>query len=217
MADEPTSTGVSKVFAIPELLEHILVKLDVRYPHQLFVMQRVNSTFKGVIESSKPIRQAMYLEASEEDGTIPKINPLIMTCREEHPRVIFLRPQEGAAKGTGVYDLRFEKREPADEGAFQNDADGYPTTGYVRFPPTWNPAAGSWRKMVIWNKKRTTEVGAWPDGIRGGKGPNDTYKMGPACTLKDLFDIFHDKDALRDRASKIRYDEEGEWQTYVID
>ncbi|KAK4621867.1 hypothetical protein CLAFUW4_06634 [Fulvia fulva] len=75
-------SAASKVFNIPELLENILIYLPKPYkdyttrekhtsyymgkvPHplfQLFVLKRLNSTFKATIEGSRTCRRLMHLE-----------------------------------------------------------------------------------------------------------------------------------------------------------
>lgn len=53
------ATPSEKVLALPELLENILHYLDVK---QLFVIQRVNSTFKSTISTTKSLRRIIFLE-----------------------------------------------------------------------------------------------------------------------------------------------------------
>ena len=54
----PFAAEAEKVFAIPELLENILVGFDAR---RLFCLQRVNSTFKKTIRSSPALMGKMQL------------------------------------------------------------------------------------------------------------------------------------------------------------
>ena len=57
--------AVPKIFALPELVENILRGLEC---HQLFAVQRVNTTFRNVIRTSKQIRWAMfYIQGPESD------------------------------------------------------------------------------------------------------------------------------------------------------
>ncbi|KAF2167702.1 hypothetical protein M409DRAFT_21855 [Zasmidium cellare ATCC 36951] len=59
-----------KVFALPELVENILKFLPI---DDLFIFQRVNSTFHDTIKDFKAIRQAMHLELGE--GMTPLTRP----------------------------------------------------------------------------------------------------------------------------------------------
>lgn len=52
-------SAAAKVLAVPELMENILLNLPLS---RLFTLQRVNSTFKGVIAGSIAIRRRMFLE-----------------------------------------------------------------------------------------------------------------------------------------------------------
>ena len=58
MASPPESCAASKVFAIPELLEMILLETD---EIALFVLQSVNKTFHGMITGSTAIKSRMCL------------------------------------------------------------------------------------------------------------------------------------------------------------
>ena len=77
--------AAAQVFAIPELLEIILVHVGanggIHDMKALFTLQRVNTTFQKVITTSKTIRQMMYLEYIQEaiyEG------PSHHVCRFEH-------------------------------------------------------------------------------------------------------------------------------------
>ena len=73
---EPTTNAAAKVFAIPELLEDILLHLDMK---QLFSLQRVNSSFHGTIKKSSPLRQKMWLDTGVANGwTKNAVNPLFL-------------------------------------------------------------------------------------------------------------------------------------------
>ena len=66
----------AKVFAVPELLENILLNLDLK---QLFAVQAVNKDFQGVVSGSKDLKRKMFLLANE-DPTLEAmhltLNPL---------------------------------------------------------------------------------------------------------------------------------------------
>lgn len=71
----------AKVFAIPELLERILIELPIR---DLLLSQRVGRHFKATIEGSTKLLQALFLlpapqqcEAEAHVGPRVKLNPLI--------------------------------------------------------------------------------------------------------------------------------------------
>lgn len=90
--------AATKVFAVPELLENILLNLPIS---RLFTFQRVNSTFKGVIGGSVAIRRRMFLEPTQiynrED-----MNQLLsdLTLRQAtYPFVLRLREDSTAVAG----------------------------------------------------------------------------------------------------------------------
>jgi hypothetical protein len=90
------STASAKVFAIPELLDHILADIDMK---QLFVLQRVNSTFEAVISGSKQLRQNMWLERSPPSfSSKSDINPLAL----ERGGSRILRPYRMFIERSGV-------------------------------------------------------------------------------------------------------------------
>lgn len=75
-----TCPAASQVFAIPEILENILLRLPML---DLLLAQRVDKTFRGVINSSIHIRRALFFEIrpqseSEKNlGAAPEVNPLL--------------------------------------------------------------------------------------------------------------------------------------------
>lgn len=94
--DAPVSTAAAKVFAIPELLQHIIIQIiedyedpyygiddsservqsqlaEKRQSHMqwmkvLFRLQRVNTAFQSTIQRSRACRRAMFLEHTYEEG-----------------------------------------------------------------------------------------------------------------------------------------------------
>ncbi|EGP89760.1 unnamed protein product [Zymoseptoria tritici ST99CH_1A5] len=68
-------SATERVLAIPELLENVLLQLgssDDTSWKQLFVVQRVSSTFDAVIKSSTQLRRAMHLERRRQSlATMP--------------------------------------------------------------------------------------------------------------------------------------------------
>lgn len=70
--------AASRVFAIPELLEKILLYLPER---DLLLTQRVNKAFRNVADSSLHLQRKLFLRADvdSEDGPVPNLkwNPLI--------------------------------------------------------------------------------------------------------------------------------------------
>ena len=74
------SVAVLKVFAIPELLEEILLYLPLK---QLFAVQRVSKVFRDTIAASDPLKRRMFLaypttgSTSARPATEDLINPLL--------------------------------------------------------------------------------------------------------------------------------------------
>ncbi|PQE07303.1 f-box domain protein [Rutstroemia sp. NJR-2017a WRK4] len=68
--------SIQKVFAIPELLELILLQLPFL---DLVRAQMVSGSFYDVIESSTQLQQALFLRASPATS-IPIPNPLLQPC-----------------------------------------------------------------------------------------------------------------------------------------
>ena len=71
-------TTESRIFAIPELLENILLHLPER---DLLLAQRVNRSFRDVITASVHLQRKLFLTADmkSEDGLVTKLkwNPFI--------------------------------------------------------------------------------------------------------------------------------------------
>jgi hypothetical protein len=55
-------TAATKVFAIPELLEIILIELSFIDVKSIFALQRVNRAFKDTINTTKKIRRNICLD-----------------------------------------------------------------------------------------------------------------------------------------------------------
>ncbi|KAK4542608.1 hypothetical protein LTR36_006656 [Oleoguttula mirabilis] len=66
------ATAAQKAMALPELLENVLQHLE---PTQLFIVQRVNATFKKTISESKTLRRCMFLEPCVVDEAAPPPTP----------------------------------------------------------------------------------------------------------------------------------------------
>lgn len=69
------TTKAAEVFAIPELLEQILLEL----PNQdLLLAQRTNKTFRDAILGSRRIQRALFFRTSAPSSqTRPRLNPLL--------------------------------------------------------------------------------------------------------------------------------------------
>ena len=73
-----TPNAAERVCGISELLENILLHLGNGTPamKQLFVMQRINSSFRDIVNTSKKLRRIVYLEKGE--GVEGRANPLCL-------------------------------------------------------------------------------------------------------------------------------------------
>ena len=65
-------TTASPVFAIPELLENILVRVP---EHDLLLAQRVNTFFRDIITTSSHLQRKLFFKADiiVEDGQVPEL------------------------------------------------------------------------------------------------------------------------------------------------
>lgn len=63
---------MTEVFNIPELLELILQHLNYK---QLFAVERVDSGFRSMLQTSKKLRRKMYLDPTAQP--MPTLNPLL--------------------------------------------------------------------------------------------------------------------------------------------
>ena len=71
------TSAAAKVFAVPELLEVILIEVGEVDMKSLFVLQRVDTAFHDIIERSRKLRRIMFMEGTnEESDTEPILNPL---------------------------------------------------------------------------------------------------------------------------------------------
>lgn len=111
------------MFAIPEMLEAILIELgqqdyDDSGMKELFVLQRVNSTFRDMIKSSPKLRRIMFMPGTDKESDIePTLNPLCFDRRADrvlYPAILDLWDPESSADHTDaseVYHLLFFKVE----------------------------------------------------------------------------------------------------------
>lgn len=77
---QPSTPAAAKVIGVPELLENILLHLGMQ---QLFVVQRVNRTFKEVIRGSRRLQHAMFLlhdDRQRGDNMPNPPNPILDGC-----------------------------------------------------------------------------------------------------------------------------------------
>ncbi|CAK4030964.1 Hypothetical predicted protein [Lecanosticta acicola] len=93
--------AAAKVFAVPELLEDILVKMALQEVHigestqqqygpalSLFILQRVNTDFSNTIKGSIKLRRLMFLEFAD-----PKSEEAeYLNSEESHEDSAYLRP-----------------------------------------------------------------------------------------------------------------------------
>ena len=65
-------TVASSVFAIPELLENVLVHVP---EHDLLLVQRVNTFFRDIITTSSHLQRKLFFKADTviEDGQVPEL------------------------------------------------------------------------------------------------------------------------------------------------
>ena len=78
--DTELMSGISaaaKAFAVPELLEAILLEVGKSDMKPLFVLQRVSTTFRDTMRSSPKLWRVMFMEGTnKENDTEPILNPL---------------------------------------------------------------------------------------------------------------------------------------------
>ncbi|KAK6431309.1 hypothetical protein LTR95_012530 [Oleoguttula sp. CCFEE 5521] len=70
----PVNHAAPEVFALPELLEMILVQTGMR---DVLLWQRVNSTFQSVIARSRPIQEMLFFKIASVKATHIELNSLL--------------------------------------------------------------------------------------------------------------------------------------------
>ena len=130
--DEPRVA--SKVFAIPELLENILIYTDTL---QLFVLQSVNSTFQDTMRGSKEIRRRMCLEPKPEWRSITRLDDLLDDIRAKG----VMEPLEVVR----LSGQRFHIKVQCGHGT-KYDCEKKPPTSLISALST-----GSWRQIKIYD------------------------------------------------------------------
>lgn len=156
------STASARVFAVPELLEHILIRtLPERpsstdrfsFPAQsaqatsirtLYILQRVSKTFSSTIQRSQTCRHAMHLEyaypGDVHDKEFLQIKPLIF-----HLCLIQASIRWRIAKKQHLlcqYTMRTQDLE-----SFYDS----PLVQELLFQLTWEPMIGSWQRILLSN------------------------------------------------------------------
>ena len=158
-----------KVFAIPEILELILIHLDT---YELYSLQRTNGSFRQVISGSHVIRRKMLLMPTE-DALPVTVNPLLPG--ERRMRVL---PQQLLE----YWSSRLRLVTPAVCLYFlPSGNDGIRPLGFW-IVYTYSalremrrvPRNGTWRNMVVMNRPGTIAVWVGPNAydrwsIEGGR------------------------------------------------
>lgn len=135
------ATPAAKVFAIPELLEAILLELPTR---DLLLAQAVNVGFRDTIKSSIEIRRALFYEqtpASTSDAQAkPRINPLINRMYNFGKR--------GVSLHNHLQQCRY--MDIGDRGEIFREACYHLHAPLRSFPPKMTAhSPGSWRDMFM--------------------------------------------------------------------
>lgn len=120
-------TASSRVFDIPELLQHILVQLiepngrnrsiQNAQTRTLFRLQAVNTSFRDTIRRSKALRFAMYLDSSDASTAskpqLGLINPILGWLQDHHTA---FRPTWFAGCNGNLYEVLLEPRYIVEQG-----------------------------------------------------------------------------------------------------
>jgi len=86
--DAEPLTAAANVFAIPELLEHILGFLPLK---NLLFAQKINTRFKQVIETSPKLRQKLHLSPSKGDKAVEiQLKPRAFTLHQRTDRCLWM-------------------------------------------------------------------------------------------------------------------------------
>ena len=166
----------AKAFAMPELLENILIYFDTSEIRQLLDMQCINTIFRDTIRTSKNLRRKMLLEDQvDERCTKPMINPL---CLETTKRSGVLFPV--LVKRRDFLHLPMQERDDYHCISCWVDAPLGENLTLEELPIV---KGGFWRSMKICNDARSVRV----------HGPRCISNvLGPASTLGDLADMLVD-------------------------
>ncbi|KAK3696166.1 hypothetical protein LTR37_018068 [Vermiconidia calcicola] len=185
--DQPAMTSAAaKVFAIPELLEHILLLVgegtryeDIATIQQLFALRRVNKEFYHTIRGSPKIQRAMYLLPSPVGdlataGVPYTINPLLrgrildMATFAVAFRTLSIAPGDGT--GSLIIESTFK-----DSMRFMTNIRLLPGTSWRAMLLTSSPCSIEVRVPVLFRK------GQWSATLNG------------ASTLGELIDLSNGK------------------------
>ncbi|KAK4954185.1 hypothetical protein LTR10_007613 [Elasticomyces elasticus] len=176
-----SESAVTRVFAIPELLEKILLAIDNSYGSRerhlrtpsaarvtdlrsLLVNQRVNKAFYTVINSCPAIRQALFFSYAKgaTSTEVPVFNTLLAATavrseRDKHGVAIW-HSYPSRLPTPSFWIMKLD---------FASDTD---KTAYLEH--------GSWRRMLL--TSRPLDVHCW-------SGPDTCRVLRPGSTLLDAF------------------------------
>ncbi|KAK4619790.1 hypothetical protein CLAFUW4_10845 [Fulvia fulva] len=129
--------AAARVFAIPELLENILLSCE---PYRLFMIRRVNTAFSALIGRSLHIRRLMCLEHGY--GNPYQLSGRIHRCLHHHATVYPFRIDWITRIGSAL-DLEFELRRDFIEAHKEDQVVA------LLNDPTYLAGLGSWTSVRV--------------------------------------------------------------------
>lgn len=144
------TSAAEKLFAIPELLEHILLSgfgdsSDVNHTVGLYALRRVSKAFLNITTTSKKLQRVMFLCRSSdgEKEHLPSPNPFIPgpgsgDARSDTTYPFVLENVSGAIQGLGELWFSGRMMERPDDVQEILAAGAMPLQG-----------VGSWREMLV--------------------------------------------------------------------
>ena len=160
------TSAAAKVFAVPELLEDILLEVGKSDMKPLFVLQRVSTTFRDTIDSSPKLRRVMFMEGTnKERDTEPILNPL---CFDESINRV-LRP---ATFTKWVPNRVLQIHDPdSDSDGYNDEVRSILGLKCPRFLPCRlevpSTAPASWQKLKLCHSATARGLYMYTFGIHG--------------------------------------------------
>lgn len=198
------STASTRVFAIPELVEHILTHIVPQqrcssdrfsFPDQiaqatsirtLYKLQRVNKTFSKTVQRSKTLRRAMFLEhaysGEHQDKSMLQINPLIFTLSPATASISWRIAETPWLMCQHTIQFQVQVRD-------LNSLYDTPLVQGVLVQPSPQRRVSSWRRILLSNMPVQIQFN-FNISERGAYWRNDYIWLDEGATFADLALLF---------------------------
>lgn len=156
--DEVEATAAEKVFALPELLETILIQVggDLAGFKSLFVLQRVSTTFNDMINSSPKVKRIMFKQGTNKDtDTVAVLNPLFFDTNINRVFYPAILTDGKATFPTTVPDPASHGFKEAVHSSIGLKSEAIQSRGDLPTKPK-----GSWRKLKLCHSSEARGISA---------------------------------------------------------